>query len=118
MAVKLKFEEVDSCLIAFAAGRHVVQDVLVALERIHSESVERRKYLILVDAREMGEPASNSDRAAVGKFIAEKFAPPYKVAILYTEEYITKVSEKVAVWSGSQMLITHDKQEALLWLVS
>ena len=117
MAVRVEFTNATACLLAHVDGSFTVDEIVNVIELTKKRAESLNLYQILLDAKGLDCPANDADRVAIGKALAKFFPPPYRISILFTEEYINYVMAYVANELGSIVNIHHDQETAIHWLI-
>lgn len=72
---------------------------------------------VLVDARPLARPPSETRRHQAGAYIAEHIGSRLRIAIVYHQPHVSKMLEHSAVNRGARVLVTASEREALDWLL-
>ena len=107
-----------SCLIVHMNGPFDVVKVIKSLGLTKEEAEKRKIKLILMDGTGLEKPANDDVRISLGKALAYNYPPPFKVVVLFKEEYITRLSEAVAKSLGCNVFTTHEEEIAIDWLIN
>lgn len=108
----------DDHLMLKASGDFDINLILEHMHRVVLKASIENRTRVLIDALSLSAPRADFHRYLVGKQLAEVLPPDFRIAVLYPEAHITKLAENAAVNRGAQLLVTHDREEALRWLRS
>jgi hypothetical protein len=117
MNIELEFIDKEHYLFVRCKGEFIMDEVYQGLGRVKQATDTLGHHRLLIDAYEISPPKKEFERFLLGKAIAELFPAPYKIAILFKEEFIDNVSQMTAVSKGALYLICGDKKECLEWLL-
>jgi hypothetical protein len=111
------FRDEGTHLVAVCQGTWDPVAVTEAAKRILTHAKQLSHDRLLIDWMQISAPASEEFRRLAGEDVAFTFAAPMRVGILYRENLISGVAQKVATDYGANILITHDQAHLVSWLI-
>jgi hypothetical protein len=117
MGIQTQYFDKKDYLLVESQGEFEINEVTEALLALKQEIISLGRFRIFLDCWEITAPRKEFDRFVFGKAIAELFPRPFRVALYFKEDRITKVSEATAVNCGAQYFVSSDKNQLLEWLL-
>lgn len=114
----VSFREEDTHLVVRCRGEWEPAITKEIIRRIRNKAEQTSNTRIFVDCLDVAAPSKEFHRYLAGIYIAKMLPPPFKTAVLYRKELITKFSEDVAVNRGGSLFVCSNEEEALDWLLN
>ena len=113
----ISFRDEGTYLFAAVGGEWEATAVAEVAGRLRDRATAASRTRILVDAFHLSRPKTEFDQFLTGKIVAELLKPPFKIAVIYPEELVTRFTENTAVNRGANYFVCSDEEEALQWLL-
>ena len=106
----------DTYLHYKCCGDYSLKEGEQLLQKIYNTCLKYKVKSVLVDITEKNGHIPDVHRFLLGKFIAQLYSYKIKIAVIGRRDEINKFSEDVAINRGGRLLVTADKDEAVVWL--
>ena len=118
MTIQIIFiEEAEYLLVEVSGGVWTTQEIKEVILSISERAKERGYKRILVDRRNLSNPKTELSRFEGAQTIAKLFPYPFRFAVVYPHEKITRFGEDVAVNRLATAKAFTDIGEAKQWLL-
>jgi|GEM_PF-4329311 len=117
MDFEIQVEHRDGLLTLTATGQWSLQKAKSLIDRAAVECEEHSSGRVLVDCLsiEIDGRVLEYERYVLGGYILEKLRG-VRLAVLFPPDQINRFAQNIVRGGGSAMLVTSDRDEALLWL--
>ncbi len=107
----------DGLLTVTVTGEWSLANARALVDRVAAECEQRACLRVLVDslAIQVDGRVLEYERFVLGSYILEKLEG-VRLAVLFPEEQINSFTQNLVRGAGSPMLVTSDREEAILWL--
>jgi hypothetical protein len=117
MSYQVSYETRDQYLLVRVSGPYDPVGARETMKIVREKATREGFTRILLDALEVGAPATELDRYAMGEAFAAMFPPPFRIAVLYRATRDT-FAQNTAVIRGADLFICSEESEALPWLLA
>jgi len=107
----------DGYLLVKVAAPWTAQTAKQAIDETKVEVTKHNFIHVLFDLTQWDKPDSEFTRFLSGKYLAQVFPPPFKIAAYASPNAINKFGENAAVNRGAWYRIFPDEQSAIQWLM-
>lgn len=97
---------------------YTLENMFLLIDQVKVEADTAKRDRVLIDCRDFSGYMSEAERFLGGKHLAETFGSRLRAALLLPAEQITKLGEMTAVNRGAKLLVTHDEDEAMAFLLA
>ena len=117
MEENIKYIKHDKYLEVIFTGERSYKDLNDLMEKVHSKCEETKIYKVLVDIVNAKGNWKEFDLFWIAKRASQLFTGKYKILGIGQKGKIDKFAEDAAVNRGVNVLLTHDKEANLPWLL-
>jgi hypothetical protein len=117
MAMEISCRQGPGYLIVEVSGQWTVDDLDQQDDVIRDEAEKHGLTRLFINARNLSQPDTEMTRFSAGAYVAKFWPQPFRTAVLYKPELITRFGETVAVNRGAALTVFSDRKAALRWLL-
>jgi len=118
MAEKFEFVDHGKYLEVIFTGERTYEEVVDLIKGSYVKCNETRHKKILVNMLGAKGPWLQIDRFKVGEQVAQLFRGTYRILVVEHEYIINKFAENTAANRGVNIVVTHEKEVYLDWLLA
>lgn len=116
MSLEVQIHEGDSLLSVKAVGRYSLTDLSGLFDQVKAESEKHNDLGVILDVTTVTGTIPIMDLFVLGEHCSKVWKPPFRIAIIPTEEWVYKFFENVARNRGAQIAVFPCQCAAMEWL--